>query len=91
MLSSCIFKIKSESLDQERIEAIGNKTDFTKRGKIAIYEKLVAAEVLSNFYIKNMLEQSGLVWMVGSSIRYRADPEAWWPAWDKGSCNRHAA
>ena len=29
---------------QERIEAIGNKTDFTNRGKIAIYEKLVAAE-----------------------------------------------
>ena len=28
---------------QERIEAIGNRTDFTKRGKKAIYERLVDA------------------------------------------------
>ena len=37
---------------QERIEAIGNKTDFTKRGKIAIYEKLVAAEGFEQFLHK---------------------------------------
>ena len=37
---------------QERIEAIGNKTDFTNRGKIAIYEKLVAAEGFEQFLHK---------------------------------------
>ena len=37
---------------QERIEAIGNKTDFTDRGKIAIYEKLVAAEGFEQFLHK---------------------------------------
>ena len=37
---------------QERIEAIGNKTDFTDRGKVAIYEKLVAAEGFEQFLHK---------------------------------------
>ena len=34
---------------QERIEAIGNKTDFTHRGKLAIFEKLVATENFERF------------------------------------------
>ncbi len=34
---------------QERIEAIGNKTDFTLRGKKAIYERLVDADEFGRF------------------------------------------
>ena len=34
---------------QERIEAIGNKTDFTLRGKKAIYERLVDADEFGKF------------------------------------------
>ena len=37
---------------QERIEAIGNRTEFTKRGKIAIYEKLVSADGFERFLHK---------------------------------------
>ena len=37
---------------QERIEAIGNRTEFTKRGKTAIYEKLVATENFERFLHK---------------------------------------
>ena len=34
---------------QERIEAVQNRTDFTPRGKRAIYEKLVEAEAFERF------------------------------------------
>ncbi len=37
---------------QERIEAIGNKTDFTVRGKKAIYERLVDADEFGRFLHK---------------------------------------
>mgnify|MGYP005740451343 FL=1 len=37
---------------QERIEAIGNRTDFTKRGKKAIYERLVDAEQFEKYLHK---------------------------------------
>ena len=37
---------------QERIEAIGNRTDFTKRGKRAIYERLVDAEQFEKYLHK---------------------------------------
>ncbi|MGB2187902.1 MAG: 2-oxoglutarate dehydrogenase E1 component [Candidatus Puniceispirillaceae bacterium] len=37
---------------QERIEAIGNRTDFTKRGKTAIYERLVDAEEFEKYLHK---------------------------------------
>jgi len=37
---------------QERIEAIGNRTDFTKRGKKAIYERLVDAEEFEKYLHK---------------------------------------
>ncbi len=37
---------------QERIEAVGNRTQFTKRGKFAIYEKLVATENFERFLHK---------------------------------------
>jgi 2-oxoglutarate dehydrogenase E1 component len=37
---------------QERIEAIGNRTEFTDRGKIAIYEKLVSADGFERFLHK---------------------------------------
>ena len=37
---------------QERIEAIGNRTEFTNRGKVAIYEKLVSAEGFEQFLHK---------------------------------------
>ena len=37
---------------QERIEAIGNRTEFTERGKIAIYEKLVSADGFERFLHK---------------------------------------
>ena len=37
---------------QERIEAIGNRTEFTERGKTAIYEKLVATENFERFLHK---------------------------------------
>ncbi len=37
---------------QERIEAIGNRTEFTERGKAAIYEKLVATENFERFLHK---------------------------------------
>ena len=37
---------------QERIESIGNRTDFTAKGKEAIYEKLVAAEAFEQFLHK---------------------------------------
>ncbi len=40
---------------QERIEAIGNRTEFTERGKIAIYEKLVAAEGFERFLHKKYI------------------------------------
>ena len=45
---------------QERIESIRNATEFTKRGKKAIYERLVGAETLNNFFIKNMQELKDL-------------------------------
>ncbi|MEM6903953.1 MAG: thiamine pyrophosphate-dependent enzyme, partial [Pseudomonadota bacterium] len=34
---------------QERIEGVQNKTDFTERGKQAIYERLMAAEAFEKF------------------------------------------
>ena len=37
---------------QERIEDIGNRTDFTKRGKKAIYERLVDAEEFEKYLHK---------------------------------------
>ena len=37
---------------QERIEAIGNRTDFTERGKRAIYERLVDAEEFEKYLHK---------------------------------------
>ena len=37
---------------QERIEAIGNRTDFTERGKLAIYERLVDAEEFEKYLHK---------------------------------------
>ena len=37
---------------QERIESIRNATEFTKRGKIAIYERLVGAETFEQFLHK---------------------------------------
>ena len=37
---------------QERIEAVGNRTEFTNRGKVAIYEKLVSAEGFEQFLHK---------------------------------------
>jgi 2-oxoglutarate dehydrogenase E1 component len=37
---------------QERIEAIGNRTDFTKRGKKAIYQRLVDAEEFEKYLHK---------------------------------------
>ena len=37
---------------QERIEAIGNQTDFTVRGKTAIYERLVDAEEFERYLHK---------------------------------------
>ncbi len=40
---------------QERIEAIGNRTEFTRRGKVAIYEKLVAAESFERFLHKKYI------------------------------------
>jgi 2-oxoglutarate dehydrogenase E1 component len=40
---------------QERIEAIGNRTEFTERGKVAIYEKLVAAEGFEQFLHKKYI------------------------------------
>ena len=40
---------------QERIEAIGNRTEFTERGKLAIYEKLVAAENFEQFLHKKYI------------------------------------
>ncbi len=40
---------------QERIEAIGNRTEFTDRGKIAIFEKLVAAEKFEQFLHKKYI------------------------------------
>ena len=40
---------------QERIEAIGNRTEFTERGKIAIYEKLLAAENFEQFLHKKYI------------------------------------
>ncbi len=40
---------------QERIEAIGNRTEFTNRGKTAIYEKLVAAEGFEQFLHKKYI------------------------------------
>jgi len=40
---------------QERIEAIGNRTEFTERGKAAIYEKLVAAEGFEQFLHKKYI------------------------------------
>jgi len=40
---------------QERIEAIGNRTEFTKKGKTAIYEKLVAAEGFEQFLHKKYI------------------------------------
>ena len=40
---------------QERIEAIGNRTEFTERGKVAIYEKLLAAENFERFLHKKYI------------------------------------
>ena len=40
---------------QERIEAIGNRTEFTQKGKEAIYEKLVAAEGFEQFLHKKYI------------------------------------
>ena len=40
---------------QERIEAIGNRTEFTERGKVAIFEKLVAAEGFEQFLHKKYI------------------------------------
>ena len=40
---------------QERIEAIGNRTEFTDRGKVAIFEKLVAAEKFEQFLHKKYI------------------------------------
>ena len=40
---------------QERIEAIHNRTEFTKRGKIAIFEKLVHAENFEQFLHKKYI------------------------------------
>ena len=40
---------------QERIEAIGNRTEFTEKGKQAIYEKLVAAEGFEQFLHKKYI------------------------------------
>ena len=40
---------------QERIEAIGNRTEFTQKGKQAIYEKLVAAEGFEQFLHKKYI------------------------------------
>ena len=40
---------------QERIEAIGNRTEFTERGKTAIFEKLVAAEKFEQFLHKKYI------------------------------------
>ena len=40
---------------QERIEAIGNRTEFTERGKVAIFEKLVAAEKFEQFLHKKYI------------------------------------
>ncbi|MEM7047290.1 MAG: 2-oxoglutarate dehydrogenase E1 component [Pseudomonadota bacterium] len=37
---------------QERIENIHNRTDFTERGRIAIYERLVASELFEAFLHK---------------------------------------
>jgi 2-oxoglutarate dehydrogenase E1 component len=37
---------------QERIEAIGNQTDFTVKGKMAIYERLVDAEEFERYLHK---------------------------------------
>ena len=37
---------------QERIEAIGNHTNFTERGKLAIYERLVDAEEFERYLHK---------------------------------------
>ena len=40
---------------QERMEAIHNRTEFTKRGKIAIFEKLVHAENFERFLHKKYI------------------------------------
>ena len=40
---------------QERIEAIHNRTEFTKRGKVAIFEKLVHAENFEQFLHKKYI------------------------------------
>ena len=40
---------------QERIEAIGNRTDFTDKGKRAIFEKLVATEQFEQFLHKKYI------------------------------------
>ena len=40
---------------QERIEAIGNRTEFTERGKVAIYEKLLSAENFERFLHKKYI------------------------------------
>ena len=40
---------------QKRIEAIGNRTEFTEQGKIAIFEKLVAAEGFEQFLQKKYI------------------------------------
>ncbi len=46
---------EQKSWIQERIEAIGNRTDFTKKGKRAIFEKLVAAEQFEQFLHKKYI------------------------------------
>ena len=40
---------------QERMEAIHNRTEFTKRGKVAIFEKLVHAENFEKFLHKKYI------------------------------------
>ena len=40
---------------QERMEAIHNRTEFTKRGKVAIFEKLVHAENFERFLHKKYI------------------------------------
>ncbi|MGC6516881.1 MAG: 2-oxoglutarate dehydrogenase E1 component [Candidatus Puniceispirillaceae bacterium] len=40
---------------QERIEAVHNRTEFTKRGKVAIFEKLVHAENFEQFLHKKYI------------------------------------
>ena len=46
---------EQKSWMQERIEAIGNRTDFTQKGKRAIFEKLVAAEQFEHFLHKKYI------------------------------------